>query len=453
MKVWDSKSLAEALKVEVKNSNIKTGIIQFNSRDVGERDLFIALQGENGNGHDYALDAYKRGAGVLILERQIDGVPEDKTIVVDDTGSALTDLAIYKRTHTKAKIIAITGSAGKTSTRDWLKSTLDNFGKSYASRGSFNNFLGIRLELASMPIELDYGIFEVGMNHVGEIREFIHFINPYIAMINNVLPSHIGNFDSLEQIAEAKSEIFESMEAGSIAILNKSNEYYNYCSKKARQNGIEHIYSFGDSEESSDSNLVKYDISGEHVVRIDGKDISFKTQIGGRHRILNLAAILLICKVLELDLEKAALSFMNISEPKGRGQISDIQYNGFTIKLIDDSYNAAFSAMVESLKHLGELKADYKVAVLGDMRELGKDEIQYHLDLLHYVTVADKIHSVGPLMRHLYDKLPTEIKGNHYEDYQDLQKNLKDVIDRDMMVLFKAANGVMLWKVVKELLG
>lgn len=453
MKVWDSKSLAEALKVEVKNQNIETGIVQFNSRDVKAGDLFIALQGANGNGHDYALDAYERGASVLVLDRNIEGIPEEKCILVKDTAQALTDMAIYKRANTKAKILAITGSAGKTSTRDWLKITLAKFGKTFSSRGSFNNILGVRLELASMPMDLDYGIFEVGMNHSGEIREFISYIKPNIAMINNVLLSHIGNFDSMEGIADAKSEIFESMEGDGIAILNKSNEYFEHCKKKAEDQGIKEIYSFGEGEASADSNLIKYDMSGEHIIHIDGRDISFKTQIGGQHRILNLTAILLICKVLGLDLEKASKTFPEICELKGRGQISEVKYNGFNLKLIDDAYNAAYPAMIESLKYLADLKHDYKVAILGDMRELGKDEIQYHLDLLRYVRVLNKVHCVGPLMKHLYDKLPTEIKGHHYEDYEDLHNNLKDVIDRDMMVLFKAANGVMLWKVVQGLLN
>lgn len=453
MKVWNSRSLSKALKIDIENPNLEAGIVHFNSRDVKEGDLFIALQGENGNGHDYALDAYNRGAGILVLEKMIEGIPKEKIVIVDNTNDALSHMAKYKRASTNATIIAITGSAGKTSTRDWLRATLDNFGRCYSSRGSFNNILGVRLELASLPNDTEYGIFEVGMNHGGEIRKLIHFVNPHIAMINNVLPSHIGNFDSIDQIADAKSEIFESMADNGIAILNRSNKFFEHCKDKAKAQNIEHIYSFGENEEDADANLVKYDGEYGHIVRIDGKEISFKTPLGGSYRILNLTAILLICMQINLDLEKVASSFASLSEPKGRGQISEIEYNNHNIKIIDDSYNAAFDAMVNSLKHLKELSSPYKVAVIGEMRELGGDEVKYHLELLKYVDSADKVHTVGPLMKHLYDKLPTDIKGSHFDDYEALQNNLKDVLDRDMMVLFKAANGVMLWKIVQKLLN
>lgn len=454
MLVWNSKSLREALKVEVPD-NIEAGIVQFNSKDVREGDLFIALQGDNGNGHDYALDAYKKGAGALILDRTIENIPEDKVILVKDTGRALTDLAIHKRNNTKARIIAITGSAGKTSTRDWLRATLDNFSKCYSSRGSFNNILGVRLELASMPIELDYGIFEVGMNHSGEIRELIGYIRPDIAMINNVLPSHIGFFNNIEEIAAAKSEIFESMAENGIAILNKGDGFFDYCRSKAQENGIKQIYSFGENFIDADSNLVQYNMSQNHIINIDGKDISFKTKIGGRHRILNLTAVLLICKILGLDLEKSAKSFENLVESNERGRIYKIQYGNFKCEVIDDAYNATPPAVAASLTYMGELNHPYKVAVLGDMRELGKDEIKYHEDLLPYVleSKVSKVHTVGHLMRHLYDKLPSDIKGNHYNDYLNLQNNLKDVIDRDMMILFKASNGTKVRLVVNELLN
>jgi len=454
MKVWNSKSLSEALKIEVVNPNIQGSILQFNSQEILEGQVFIALKGENGDGHNYAMDAYKSGASCLIVDRVIDNIPEDKLIIVADTDKALSDLARYKRRVTEAKIIAITGSVGKTSTKEALLHTLSKFGLAYASRASFNNMLGVRLDLASLPEDLEYGIIEVGMNHSGEIREFIKFVSPHIAMINNILPSHMGNFNSLDEIADAKLEVLESMYGEGVAILNRGDDYFGYCYNKAKELGLKHIYSFGANEAKADANFIKYGFLGRHIVKIGDRDIAFSTQIGGRGRVLNLVATLLICKVLGLDLDKAASAFNDLSEPEERGKIHRIKYNNFQCLIIDDAYNAAPPAVIASLEHFADLESGYKVAILGDMRELGEDAVQYHEALLPHVlkSGANKVHNVGPLMRNLYNKLPASIKGNYYDDYLDLQNHLKEVIDRDMMILFKAANGTKLRMVAKMLI-
>lgn len=454
MNVWNRNTLSEALNAEIKDLSFQGGMLQFNSQDVNEGDVFIALKGPNGDGHDYALDAYNKGASIIIAHKPISDIPDDKIALVPDTDKALTDMSQYKREHSSATFIAITGSAGKTSTKEALRYILSKFKKSFANRGSYNNWLGVRLELASMPDDTEYAIIEVGMNHSGEIREIIPLIRPHIAMINNILPGHIGNLGgSLQNIADAKLEIFESMQEDAIAILNMSSNYYEYCLGKLKELGIERIYNFGYNENEANASLKIYNPEKHHVINLFDKEIPFKAEVTGRHRILNFTPILLICEILKIDASKAAEYFIDIEELKGRGKIYNITYNGHNCTLIDDSYNAIYSAIVASLKHLSEMQHDYKVAVLGDMVDLGEDEVKYYLDLLPYIldSKIQKLHCVGPVIKNLYDKLPSEIKGNHYIDYKALANDLKEVIDRDMMILFKSAKATKLLKVVASL--
>jgi UDP-N-acetylmuramoyl-tripeptide--D-alanyl-D-alanine ligase len=457
MTVWTNKSLSDALEVEVGKGFAQGNIVQFNSRDLQPGDIFIALQGANGNGHDFVADALKRGASCVIIEHMIEGVPEAKAVIVEDTTEALHKMAKYKRQNSKAVFIAVTGSAGKTSTKEWLFYTLSQFGHTFASRGSFNNILGITLDLASMADDIKYAIFEVGMNHVGEIREMIPFIAPNIALINNILPVHIGNFVSINEIADAKLEVLEAMSPNGVAIFNRDSDHYDYCVSKAKNLVINKLFSFGDAKNrnKADSILVQYEFNDNlatNIINIVGQDISFNTKIGGRHRILNLAAILLICKILELDLNIVAKNFINIEEPKGRGQIRNILFNGNKCIIIDDAYNSNPTAVRESLEHFKNIEHKYKVAILGDMRELGNKEIEYHTSLLPNIADSkiNKLHTVGMLMHELYKILPAEIKGSHFVDYQELIDNLDQVIDRDMIILLKASKGMKLWSCVMD---
>jgi len=459
--IWNNQSLSEALEVKVGSGFTSGGILQFNSKDVRSGDIFIALQGANGNGHDYALNAFERGASCIILEREIDGIPKDKIAKVQNTQEALRKMAKYKRSNSKAVFIAVTGSVGKTSTKEALLHTVSIFGKSFASRGSFNNLLGITLDLASMADDIKYAIFEVGMNHLGEIRELIPYIAPDIALINNIMPVHIGNFASLDGVADAKLEILEGLNPkDGIAIFNKDNVYYDYCCDKAKTLGINKILSFGDAQFNTnpDSSLVEYeylDNIGSHIIKIGSNDIVFKTKIGGRHRVLNLAPVLLICQILGLDLNLAAENFIGLEEPKGRGRITEIKHNRQSCIIIDDSYNASPVAIQESLKHLKEVKHHYKVAILGDMRELGDKEIEYHVNLKPQIIESGikKLHTVGKLMYELHSVLPVDIRGNHFADYEEVINHLDDIIDRDMMILLKASKGIKLWQVVDTLLA
>lgn len=459
MKGWDNTLLGEALGDAIDSHIEADGLVQFNSKNVTKGDVFIALKGENGDGHDYILDAHKNGASIIITQVIDRRVPEEKQIIVQDTHDALNSLAKYKRSKSKAKIIAITGSAGKTSTKEGLYHILSKFGKSFASRGSFNNALGVPLELASMPLDTEYAVFEVGMNHPGEIRSFIGLIKPHMVLINNIFPAHIEFFDSIKGIADAKLEILEGLDKDGIAIFNRDSEFFDYSCERAAKLGISDIYSFGDIEngnKDSDAKLIEYSYEngkGAHVVEVGSQKISFETRIGGRHRILNFVPSLLIATILGLDLKKAASLLIELEEPKGRGKSFDIRYSGHNCRIIDDAYNANPTSMVNSIEHLGNLNHPYKVCILGNMGELGKNEIQYHMDLLPHILKSgiSKVHLVGHLMKELYNILPEELKGNFYDDYKALEQGLGNIIDRDMMILLKASKGVKLWHIVDVL--
>ncbi len=451
MAIWTNKILSEALGVAIRENFTHGGIVQFNSKDVMPGDVFVALK-TGGDGHDYVSDAIARGASVAIVERAIEGVPAGKMIVVKDCFAALKAMAAYKRTNSKAIFIALTGSAGKTSTKDALAFTLSNFAESFGSRGSFNNELGIALNVASMPDDIKYAVFEVGMNNPGEIRAIIPMIKPHLVLINNILPAHIGNFKSLDAIADAKLEILEGIDPDGIAVFNADSTYYEYCCKKAKELGIEKIFSFGEKK-TANGVLMSYQFDGTlgaNVVNLNGKEIHFQTKIAGHHRILNLVVVLLICDILGFDAEKAAKSLIDIEEPRGRGQVSDAKYNNIEITIVDDAYNASPPAMKESLKHFGDMKHKYKVAILGDMRELGQKEIEYHRELLPYVIKSgvSKLHTVGVLMNELHKILPEDIRGRHFADYTELKASLGDIIDRKMMILLKASKSMKFWSVI-----
>lgn len=444
--IWNSKTLSAALGITISNS-INCNEVQFNSKDVKKGDLFIALQG-NRDGHDYALDAIDKGAAAIIVSKKVEINDKDKIILVDDCFEALQKMALYKRENSKAKFIAITGSVGKTSTKEALKILLQHDPLVFASRGNFNNKLGMLINLASMADDTEYAIFELGMNHKGEIRELVQILKPNIAMITNISEAHLEFFNSLEEIAEAKCEIFENFSKNDIAVINANTNCYSKILSILKNLSIDRVYNFGISH-NTPAQLVLYESLGEQVhlkYKINNKSLEITVPFIPRHFAENYTGVLLIIDILGKDIEIAANHLADIAPTKGRGEIINIQ----NCRVICDYYNASPQSMKAALEYLKQVPAENKTAIIGDMLELGENSKPLHEELVPYILDAgcSKVYLVGVNTKYIYDLLPPKIAKKYFENVDELITNITDLFEINELILIKGSRGVKLDKIV-----
>jgi UDP-N-acetylmuramoyl-tripeptide--D-alanyl-D-alanine ligase len=469
---WTKQDLSAALDQTI---DFEGNAPEFNSKNIEAGDFFIALQGKT-DGHLYIKDALNDGATFAIathIPKNLSESEAKKIILVDDTYQALLNLANFRRKQSTAKFIAITGSSGKTSTKEHLAKILSNFAKTFASKNSFNNHIGVPLTLASIPLDSEYVVIEIGMNHGGEIKPLAQLVKPDIAVVTNVLPSHIGNFKSLNEIAEEKGQIFQGLKENFTAIIHQGNdaEIFNILKKAAISNNIKNIFTFGENTKNAfgentknafgentknDSAILEYTFldhtSSLVKFQIGNSTFEYKNSLPGRHNAVNLLAIALVVYSLDLNIEKVIKLFETLQPIGGRGNVLSISKFGVNFTIIDDAYNANPASMKASLENLANIKSKHKVAVLGDMLELGKGAVKYHKEL--QTTLKDsgiyKFIAVGDLMKHLYDSVDG-IEKHHFKDYDSLNKALPLLIKNDDLILFKSSNGIKLNKVVEYL--
>ncbi|WP_392506708.1 UDP-N-acetylmuramoyl-tripeptide--D-alanyl-D-alanine ligase [Rickettsia sp. 2024-CO-Wats] len=444
--IWNSKTLSAVLGITISNS-INYNEVQFNSKDVKKGDLFIALHG-NRDGHDYVLDAIDKGAAAVIISKRVEINDKDKIILVDDCFEALQKMALYKRENSKAKFIAITGSVGKTSTKEALKVLLQHDFLVFASRGNFNNKLGMLINLASMADDTEYAIFELGMNHKGEIRELVQILKPNIAMITNISEAHLEFFNSLEEIAEAKCEIFANFSKNDIAVINADTNCYNKILSILKNLSITDIHSFGRSSKTS-AELILYENLGEQVYlkyKINNKVLDVTIPFIPRHFTENYTGVLLIIDILGKDIEIAANYLANISPTKGRGKIINIQ----NCRVICDYYNASPQSMKAALEYLKQVPAENKTAIIGDMLELGENSKQLHETLVQYILDAacSKVYLVGVNTKYIDDLLPSKIAKKYFKNVDELITHITDLFEGNELILIKGSRGVKLDKIV-----
>lgn len=444
--IWNSKTLSAALGITISNS-INCNAVQFNSKDVKKGDLFIALQG-NRDGHDYVLDAIDKGTAAVIISKRVEINDKDKIILVDDCFEALQKMALYKRENSKAKFIAITGSVGKTSTKEALKVLLQHDFLVFASRGNFNNKLGMLINLASMADDTEYAIFELGMNNKGEIRELVQILKPNIAMITNISEAHLEFFNSLEEIAEAKCEIFANFSKNDIAVINADTNCYNKILSILKNLSITDIHSFGRSSKTS-AELILYENLGEQVYlkyKINNKVLDVTIPFIPRHFTENYTGVLLIIDILGKDIEIAANHLANISPTKGRGEIINIQ----NCRVICDYYNASPQSMKAALEYLKQVPAENKTAIIGDMLELGENSKRLHEKLVQYILDAacSKVYLVGVNTKYIDDLLPSKIAKKYFKNVDELITHITDLFEGNELILIKGSRGVKLDKIV-----
>ena len=415
--------------------------IVFDSRLIEKDDIFIALPGTTYDGHQHVLDALEKGAAAAIVSHIPNNIKnKDKLLLVDDTIVALQNLAAYKRRSSKAKFIAVTGSVGKTSTKELLHLALSAHGKTFSSRGNYNNFLGVPINLASMPNDTEYAILEIGMDHANEISPLSNLVQPHIAIITSVENIHRANFNSIEEIAEAKSEIFDGISENGTVILNSLSNCYSLLEKKATlDTNINKIIALG-----KDSQITNYSANNKKTtatMNVLNKELIIEfSSIIGLHQIQNILLSLTCVSVLGLNPEKSLNNLKLFKLPRGRGLVTIFNIEDKQITLIDDSYNAGPVSVKAALKTMSYYDGR-KVAILGDMVDMGPESINLHISLKDDIISnnIDKVICFGKEMQNLYHSLPEEKKMGSYLNLKDLAKDLPNKLLHSDVLLIKGS--------------
>jgi UDP-N-acetylmuramoyl-tripeptide--D-alanyl-D-alanine ligase len=456
--LWTAPEAAAALGL-LSKASWQAGGVSIDSRTVAPGDLFVAIRGPRADGHDYVKPAFDHGAVAAVVEHEIADCAAERLLIVTDTLAALEALARAARTRSRAKIVAVTGSVGKTGTKEALKLVLSRQAKTSASLASLNNLWGVPLSLARMPRDAAYGVFELGMNHPGELDPLSRLVRPDVAIITTIATAHSEFFDSLIDIADAKAEIFRGMKGG-VAVLNRDNAFFPVLAMAARSAGVERIIGFGAHKEA-EARLLSYrpSMSGSEVsAEILGRTLDYTIGAAGRHWAINSLAVLAAVSALGADVAEAAAALAALSAPKGRGALHRVALQSGSFEVIDDSYNASPASMraaIEILSASEPASGGRRIAILGDMLELGSGSPRLHAALaepLHAGRI-DLVFAAGPLMGQLYDALPAEMRGAKAADVDTLAPIVSAALKPGDVVLVKGSHGSRMDKMLERLLA
>jgi UDP-N-acetylmuramoyl-tripeptide--D-alanyl-D-alanine ligase len=428
------------------------------TRSLEKGEGFVAIRGPNRDGHAFVAAALDQGAACAIVDGTFPPGDEERLVRVGETLEALNDLGRASRARaTGTKVIAVTGSAGKTGTKEALKLVLARSGTVHASAKSFNNHWGVPLSLANMPKTVNYGVFEVGMNHAGEIAALAPIVRPHIVIVTTIAPVHLGFFRSVEEIADAKAEIFLGLEPGGAAIINRDSPYFERLKARALERGAR-IVGFGEAQDAearllsvelqSDGSDVKADILGE--------TLSYRLGAPGRHIVQNSLAVLAAVKLAGADLRAGAGALGGLQAQSGRGARTLIETRGGRIAVIDESYNANPASMRAALATLGLTpRGEFtrRVAVLGDMLELGPEGPKLHQDLAEFIDGAgvDVVFACGELMGSLFQALPASRQGAYAKTAEELQPKLLGAVGPGDAIMVKGSLGSRMAPLVEAL--
>jgi len=449
--LWTVAAMAQAMRAE------RVGMLpqsvpglSIDTRTIAPGEAFFAIKGEARDGHDFVPAALKAGAGLAVVAAdQRAAMPKDAPLlVVPDVLDALRDLARAARARSHAKVIGVTGSVGKTSTKEALRSALATSGETHASVASYNNHWGVPLSLARCPQTARYAVFELGMNHAGEIEPLTRLVRPQVAIITTVEPVHLEFFGSVEAIADAKAEIFLGLERGGAAVINRDNRQFARLERCARSAGVERIVGFGEHARA-DARLIKSALHADCSTvqaRILGTDVTYKLGAPGRHLVLNSLSVLAAVALAGADLALAALALAGMTPARGRGARTTLDLPGGAALLIDESYNANPASMRAALALLGQAAVSARgrrIAVVGDMLELGPRGADLHRALAEPVLTygVDLVFCCGPLMAALWEALPSERRGGYAETSSMLEPQVLAAIHPGDAVMVKGSLG------------
>jgi UDP-N-acetylmuramoyl-tripeptide--D-alanyl-D-alanine ligase len=436
------------------------GGISIDSRTLASGDAFFAIAGDSRDGHAFVEAAIAAGAGLAVVSAEKAGaLPADAPLlVVSDVLDGLRDLARAGRARLAGNVIAVTGSVGKTSTIEALRLVLSREGETHASAASYNNHWGVPLSLARCPAEVRFAVFELGMNHAGEIGPLSQLVQPDIAIITTIAPVHLEYFASVDGIADAKAEIFEGLVAGGIAILNRDNAQFARLAKRAGEAQVSRVVSFGEAADA-DARLVKCvlqpDVSTVQA-RILGDDVTYKLGAPGKHLVMNSLAVLAAAKLAGADLAMAAMALADLQPASGRGTRITLEVPGGRALLIDESYNANPVSMAAAIALLGQAEPGprgRRIAVLGDMLELGAESGALHAGLAAPIVdhAVDLVFCAGPAMRNLWEALPSHRRGGYANDSGTLEPQVLDAVSAGDAVMIKGSFGSKMTPIVKAL--
>jgi UDP-N-acetylmuramoyl-tripeptide--D-alanyl-D-alanine ligase len=459
--LWTIEAMAHAMGAE-RQGVLPRSIsgISIDTRTIAPGEAFFAIQGERRDGHDFVAAALAAGAAVAVVaaDRRAQFADDAPLLAVPDVLAALRDLAAAARARTQAKVIGVTGSVGKTGTKEALALALSKDGDTHASVASYNNHWGVPLSLARCPASARYAVFEMGMNHAGEIAPLARLARPHVALITTIAPVHLEFFGTLTKIADAKAEIFLGVEPGGVAVVNRDIAQFAYLKRRARAAGIERMVSFG-AHAKADARLIKCALHSHcSTVQADilGTELTYKIGAPGRHLVHNSLAVLAIADLVGADLALAALALAEFTAIAGRGAPIEIEPPGGRALVIDESYNANPASVDAALALLGQAAIGpqgRRIAVLGDMLELGPKGKTLHRGLVASVlaNAVDLVFCCGPLMRSLWQALPAGRRGGYAEDSAALEAQVVAAIRAGDVIMVKGSLGSRMAPIVKTL--
>ncbi len=459
--LWTMEAMASAMGAE-RHGALPHSIsgISIDSRSIAPGEAFFAIHGEHRDGHEFvpAALAAKAALAVVAADRYAAFAPDAPLLVVPNVLAGLRNLAAAARARSNAKVIGVTGSVGKTSTKEALRLALSKDGETHASVASYNNHWGVPLSLARCPATARYAVFEMGMSHEGEIEPLARLVRPHIAIITTIAPVHLEFLGSLTKIADAKAEIFFGLEPGGIAVINRDIAQFAHLKRRAKEVGVTRVVSFGAHAEA-DARLIKCALHPQcSTVEADilGTRLAYKIGAPGRHLVSNSLAVLAAAELAGADLALAAVALVELKPVSGRGAPIEIELPGGPALLIDESYNANPVSVDAALALLGQSQTGpqgRRIAVLGDMLELGPKGRALHRGLLEPVlaNAVDLVFCCGPLMQALWQALPAGRRGGYAEDSAALEAQVLPMIRAGDVVMVKGSLGSRMAPIVKAL--
>jgi UDP-N-acetylmuramoyl-tripeptide--D-alanyl-D-alanine ligase len=459
--LWTIEAMAAAMQAE-RHGALPGGVpgLSIDSRTIAAGEAFFAIQGDSRDGHDFVGAALKAGAGLAVVAAdKCAAMPKGAPLlIVPEVLEGLRALARVARARSAAKFIGVTGSVGKTGTKEALRLALSTEGETHASAASYNNHWGVPLSLARCPQRARFAVLEMGMNHAGEIAPLTRLVRPHVAIITTVEPVHLEFFPSVEAIADAKAEIFLGVEPGGAAVINRDNPLFRRLQRHAGKAGVGRIVAFGEHAKA-DARLLKYalqpDSSTVHA-RVLGADVTYKLGAPGRHVVFNSLAVLAAVVLAGGDLALAALALSKLEPASGRGTRVTLELPGGRALLIDESYNANPASMRAALALLGQAPLGARgrrIAVLGEMLELGPQAAQLHRGLLEPIVdnAVDLVFCAGPLYRELWEALPSERRGGYAETSAALAADVTGALRAGDAVMVKGSLGSRMGPIVNVL--
>ena len=459
--LWSSNAMTAAMRAVI-NGVLPPEVtgISIDSRTVAPAEAYFAIKGAVHDGHDFAEAALRAGAALAVVEKgkREQFASDAPLLMVDDVLGALVELAHAARARLQGQVIAVTGSVGKTSTKEALRLVLSAQGQTHASAASFNNHWGVPLSLARCPETARFAVFEIGMNHAGEIQPLVKMVQPHVAIITTVEPVHLEFFAGIEAIADAKAEIFEGVVQGGAVVLNRDNPQFARLARRAKELGIQRVVSFG-ADAKSDARLIDVSLHAAcSAVHADilGHEVTYKVGMPGRHMAMNSLAVLAAAALAGADLALASLSLSQLEPATGRGVRSTLELAGGGATLIDESYNANPASMAAALGVLGQAAIGphgRRIAVLGDMLELGAAAADLHRGLNEAIKASriDLVYCCGPLMRNLWEALSTGKRGGYADSAANLEMQVVAAIRAGDAIMIKGSFGSKMKAIVNAL--